>query len=203
MRKIMLLMVLLFNVLCYGQQADKWEQVKTVNFYGVDYSMVKTFGTTETSDDFIDAFMHINELFLSEADKYTVGKWIPKAISKLEVEVANDVNRHMGRDSLTAFNTKYDLTEEQVITALQKLPVKETEGAGMIVFAKLLDKSAQRGYYKVVFFDIASRRILLEGDTDGKAGGFGLRNYWARSVYEALKSLKGDKFTLYMKEPEN
>lgn len=202
MRKLLLLIVLLLSTLCHAQQADKWEQVKSVNFYGVDYSLVKTFGVTESTADLVNAFLRINELFQSEADKYAVAKWIPKPVSKFAIEVANEVNSHIGAESLSVSDTKHELTEEQVTAAVRNLPVKETEGTGMVVLAKMLNKPAQRGYYKVVFFDIASRRILLEGDTEGKVGGFGLRNYWARSIYEALKCLKGSKFTLYMKEPE-
>lgn len=202
MKKVLFLMFCLFSAVCYGQQGDKWDQVKQVNFYGVDYSLAKTFGVTEMPSDFFDAFIRINDLFQTEADKYTVGKWIPKEVTKIEIKVAYERNRRIDPDKLTTSDSNYSPTDAEVAKAVRELPVKETAGTGMIVFGKLLDKPAKKATYKVVFFDIASRRILLSGDTEGKAGGFGLRNYWARSVYEALKCLKGDKFTLYMKEPK-
>ena len=37
--------------------------------------------------------------------------------------------------------------------------------------------------------DISEKEIIEEWITDGKARGFGLRNYWAGSVYSALKKL--------------
>ena len=45
-----------------------------------------------------------------------------------------------------------------------------------------------RGYvYHMV--DTETKEIIEEWITDGKARGFGLRNYWAGSIYSALKKL--------------
>ena len=41
----------------------------------------------------------------------------------------------------------------------------------------------------VVFFNTETKEIIEEWITDGKARGFGLRNYWAGSIYSALKKL--------------
>lgn len=201
MRKLMTLVVLFITLVCSAKQPSRWDEVKSVNFYGVDFSLAKVYGATEIPADFYDAFIRINDLFESEPDKYTVGKWIPKEIAKTNISVTYERNRRIEPEKIRTFDNSYKLTDVQVATAVKKLPVKETAGTGMVVIAGLLDKPGKKAYYKVVFFDIATRQIILEGDTEGKSGGFGLRNYWARSVYEALKSLKGDKFTLYMKEP--
>ena len=37
--------------------------------------------------------------------------------------------------------------------------------------------------------DTETKEIIEEWITDGKARGFGLRNYWAGSIYSALKKL--------------
>ena len=45
-----------------------------------------------------------------------------------------------------------------------------------------------RGYvYHMV--NTETKEIIEEWITDGKARGFGLRNYWAGSIYSALKKL--------------
>ena len=45
-----------------------------------------------------------------------------------------------------------------------------------------------RGYvYHMV--DTETKEIIEEWITDGKARGFGLRNYWAGSIHSALKKL--------------
>ena len=42
----------------------------------------------------------------------------------------------------------------------------------------------------MVFFDIKSRNIVSSFKLTGAASGFGLRNYWAGSVYDAMKKVK-------------
>lgn len=67
--------------------------------------------------------------------------------------------------------------------------IQKTPGVGMVFIAQFLDKSNNRGTYEVVFFNTETKEIIEEWITDGKARGFGLRNYWAGSVYSALKKL--------------
>lgn len=57
------------------------------------------------------------------------------------------------------------------------------------MIATLLDKSTNKATYKVVLFDVETRKILKEKEFTSKAGGFGLRNFWARTIYTLTKSL--------------
>ena len=56
-----------------------------------------------------------------------------------------------------------------------------------MLIATTLDKGNGIGYYTAVLFDPATQEVILQMDMTGKPGGFGLRNYWAGSVYNALK----------------
>ena len=58
---------------------------------------------------------------------------------------------------------------------------------GLVLIATTLDKGNGIGYYTAVLFDPATQEVILQMDMAGKPGGFGLRNYWAGSVYNALK----------------
>jgi hypothetical protein len=44
----------------------------------------------------------------------------------------------------------------------------------------------------VTFVDMKSKTVLLTKHMEGKAGGFGFRNYWAKSFLNVLKSIKED-----------
>ena len=71
--------------------------------------------------------------------------------------------------------------------------IEEKSGNGFIVIATLLDKSANKASYKVVLFDIETREILKEKEFTSKAGGFGLRNFWARTIYTLTKKFNFEK----------
>lgn len=59
---------------------------------------------------------------------------------------------------------------------------------GLVLIATTLDKGNGIGYYTAVLFDPATQEVILQMDMAGKPGGFGLRNYWAGSVYNASRS---------------
>ena len=56
-----------------------------------------------------------------------------------------------------------------------------------MLIATTLDKGNGIGYYTAVLSEPATQEVILQMDMAGKPGGFGLRNYWAGSVYNALK----------------
>jgi hypothetical protein len=82
----------------------------------------------------------------------------------------------------------YDEPNTAEIVRNYELP--QTEGTGIVMIANFLDKPNARATYDIVVFDIATRKILQEKEVIGEAGGFGLRNYWARTVYNIIEKTK-------------
>lgn len=182
-----MLFCLLVSSFAYGQKESELAKVSNVNFYGVDYSMVKVNGATEAPIQFQRVFADINFLFISEAKKYDVAKFIKKTVDKVDLEVVNKVNAEINLNDLMAKSTSYALEDAAIAKHIKSLPIKDTKGIGFILVAQLLDKAASRGTYQLVYFDLESRNIISSRVAGGKAGGFGLRNFWAASVYKALK----------------
>lgn len=86
-----------------------------------------------------------------------------------------------------------DIEPINIAEKIKSYPIKETSGEGFIVIATLLDKSANKATYKVVLFDVETREILKEEEFTSKAGGFGLRNFWAKTIYSLTKKFEFDK----------
>ena len=162
MKKLILFLFLSTSLFCFGQGKSALKDIQSIKFYGVDYSQVKIFGADESPAQFKDAFRRINELFITEAKKYNVGKQLKKEVTEISLDAVNQVNENIDQ---------------------------KTPGVGMVFIAQFLDKSNNRGTYEVVFFNTETKEIIEEWITDGKARGFGLRNYWAGSIYSALKKL--------------
>ena len=66
------------SLFCFGQSKSALKDIQSIKFYGVDYSQVKIFGADESPAQFKEAFRRINELFITEAKKYNVGKQLKK-----------------------------------------------------------------------------------------------------------------------------
>ena len=162
MKKLLSIALCLIAV---GGFAQKGKTKMAADFYGVDYSCVSVIGANEQPAEFIKAFEAINRLFLSEPKKYDVAGFTGIDILSTSVEQANEA---LG--GLAA--ARYD---------------NGSGNKGLVLIATTLDKGNGIGYYTAVLFDPATQEVILQMDMAGKPGGFGLRNYWAGSVYNALK----------------
>lgn len=172
-----------------AQNYEVLNGIDEFTFYGVDYAQVRVFGAREAAEDFVEVFPRINQLLLSEPEKYRVGKRSKKKVKAKTLSAVRQRNQTVNIDSLLLESTNYYvLFQDQIEEEIKSLPLNETEGIGLVVIAELLDKSKARGLYHVVFFDVKTRNIIETWRATGKAGGLGLRNYWANSLVKVLRN---------------
>lgn len=188
MKKLFFLLFLTVSLFSFGQNPNL-DDVATIKFYGVDYSQAKVYGAAETGTEFKHAFDEINQLFITQPKKFDVGKRIDKGVNEVSLNAVNEVNQKINPDDLFTTNNGYTLDEEQISDAIKALPIEKEPGIGMVIVAKLLNKADNRGTYQIVYFNTETKEIVADWPTNGKARGFGLRNFWAGSVYSALKKL--------------
>ena len=185
MKKILILsFLLLFSTITIFAKGSE-----PVYVYGVDYTSVKVFGADETINQFANAFEGINNLFIKESQKYDFSDVVGEN-NKLKLEMILDLTKEFDFSDIKTLDK--EIEHINLSEKIKDYNLKETEGTGLIIIASLLDKSENKGTYKVVLFDIATREILKEGEFVGKAKGFGLRNYWARSIYNLTKKFEFD-----------
>lgn len=169
-----------------GRAQSLSEMPKPLRVYGVDFSLVKIYGAAESSFEFADAFQRINMLLLSEPEKYNFERFLHCPVATVDIKSVRQNNA--SGDYAAQFDREIRIGEAELQTLVNGYDFDATEGTGVILVALLLDKTQAKAAYDVVFFDIPTRKLLAVHRMSGKAGGFGLRNYWARSVYEVLKS---------------
>lgn len=165
--------------------AQKGKTTVSADFYGVDFSCVSVIGVTEGLGDFIKAFDAINQLFLSEPKKYDVGDFTRIDILSTNVETANE---SLGALAAERFMPRPTAIDWQ--TQLPRILARYNNGSGnkgLLLVARTLDKGNGVGEFTAVLFDPATGEIIRQCDIAGKPGGFGLRNFWAGSLYNALK----------------
>ena len=188
MRKIILSLFLIANLACFAQSKSA-SDVTSIKFYGIDYSMAKVYGAAETPGEFKVAFDGINLLFITEAKKYNLEKFLGISVTEISLDAVNEVNNKIKPDDLRTTNQSYTRDDQQIAHAVQALPIEKEPGVGMVIIAKLLNKAANNGSYQIVFFNTDTKEIIESTPANGKAKGFGLRNFWAGSIYQVLKRL--------------
>lgn len=155
--------------------------------YGVDFTKVKVHAAQESVQQFVDAFDGINRLLVSEPQKYDFSRMLG-CIPEMEVEPMIEINSAADFSDLITLKSKYEDIDCAKVVESYSLPQKE--GIGVVLIAKFLDKPKNTAIYDLVTFDIATRDIISKKEVKGKAGGFGLRNFWAGSIARILKSTK-------------
>lgn len=163
--------------------------IDNVEFYGIDFSQCKVIGAKETEPQFKLAFNKINDLLIREAPKYNVSKYIMRPINSIRLKEVGKRNTSM-QSFLFYSKTVQIMPKEELEAYIQSYTFENNEGQALIVICDILDKFEGVGLYHYVFVDKSDHTILYDVRVSGRSGGFGLRNYWARSFYNSLKKFK-------------
>lgn len=177
-RILMAFMVCAVVAASFGK--DNKEKTK-VDFYGVDFSAVNVIGAEETTGQFMNAFEQINELLVSEQKKYDVGRFLGLDVlstgyrqAVLNISKLKDINfkdKKSPEIDLKSIIASYPSSNNKVL----------------LIIAKELNKSRYTGTFLAVIYDGTNKEILSIKSFSGNAGGFGLRNYWAKALFNGLR----------------
>ena len=189
MKQLIVLAFLFLASLVNAQDKTSLKDIDKLTFFGVDFSMAKVYGADETAEQFKDAFYGINTLFQREPKKYDTAKAFD-AVVTTDLETSRNLIEQIKKADLFASDDSYELTDEEIAEHIRQFNTGNANGYGAVFIAGLLNKGKTQATYNVVVFDIASKDIILNRQFTERARGFGLRNYWAYSVYKTLNKVK-------------
>jgi hypothetical protein len=194
MKKIILLAtaVMVFSAAPKAQYttADVFK-TEYITFYGLDFSNIRLIGTDGFSNPYViktQLFDSWNNLFLSESDKYDIAKTFYKSGVKTSLDLVSERNT-MPDPLELVINKDYSFGEDKVRAIIREYDTGVDEGIGLVFIMESFDKRAEMGYFWVTFFDQSNNEVLFAKHVGGKAGGFGIRNYWAKSYYNVMKDI--------------
>ena len=155
---------------------------------GLDYSYARFIGSRHfNAQELPGLFVAWNDLMLSESDKYNFREAYQKKIQINDLSVATARNAKVNPEE-RLIDELYSLPTEELHNIIAEYDLRIEEGLGLVYIVEALNKKMQSASVYVVFFDIAKREILWALKYKSGAQGFGMRNYWARPVYEIIKS---------------
>lgn len=192
MKKTTLLTVLAimsFSVLLSQTEEDVYN-AETITWYGLDYTNTYYISTVDFPDPYAlkSKFSAWNDLIINEREKYDLNKFFNTDVilNIGMIEERNDKIRLKGRVSDDDFLTTH-LEPENIQEIINNYDLEDDEaGFGLVFIVESLSKPNAKGAYWVSFFDIKTKRVISTERYLGKAGGFGLRNYWAKSFYNVM-----------------
>ena len=175
-----------------------------ITCYGLDFTHIKLIGPegfTNPAQIQDIYFREINNLFNYEPDKYDLRKTFSKKVVNIDLEMIHDRNRDIDPDQLVLESGEvYNLDQELVAKLVGDYDLIDSKGIGVVFVMESFNKDQDMGYMWVTFFDIGTREILLTDKMRGKSGGFGWRNYWAKSVYNVLKEIEKSRYKTWSRK---
>lgn len=195
--KTTLIAMMMLSLSLIGQtRAEVTSSPDALVWCGLDYSEVKMIGTDDFRDPdgifpgMLDAW---NALFMKEM--------LP-SLEKMASPLRSDVTAVEGPNSKAKASqivhedgtkdemvTPTDITEKDIAAAVKNYKIKYNDGLGLVFIMDRLVRAQETGCLYVVFFDIASRKVVYSERMCTKSGGIGFRNYWFSPVKEVVKKL--------------
>lgn len=189
--------ILLLSVLCAYSTVSSQSLLKSdeIIWAGIDFSNAKLIGSGGFNDPekIVDYYYdEWNRLVVREADKYDVAKFYKKDKSINDFSVVDERNDMPDPDEVVT-NEAYGFDENTLADIVSNYNLEEyNSGLGLVYVVESFNKLEEHAKLNVVFFDIATQDILWSKQYMIKPGGFGFRNYWARTIYDTMKESAKD-----------
>ncbi len=193
--KVTLAALLFVAVTAHAQSTKDVFTSKKVTWYGLDFSQAKFIGefavtgsaNLQDGKQIRDVYMESwNDLIINEPKKYRVGEFFRKEEVVNNLGPVKAVNEKINPDAMFAENAPEALTEDKIQAVLKNYKSITDGGLGLVFLVESFDKNRNLGTLHVTFFDTKTKQVLLTKRMQTKPAGFGLRNYWARTAYEAM-----------------
>ncbi len=113
-----------------------------------------------------------------------------KQVRYYPIKSVNENNERIEAYNLIADTETHELADEDIREIIASLNIDKPVGAGLVVIGVMLNKPENKGTFQWVFFDEGTREIIYKKEVSGKAGGFGIRNFWAGSIMKIMKKWK-------------
>ena len=180
-----------------GSKDDLMNGSSDVTWLGMDFTQAKFIGAATqfkdageiTNSEFRDKYISgWNNLFVNEEKKYNVAKVVHRTEIKHGMEVTEKVNNGIKKDFFSNNPDEYmTLDAEKVAGLIKKYNFEGKTGIGLIFFIEGMSKGKDQASAWAAYVDMKSRSVILSKHLTGKAGGFGFKNYWAKSFYNILQ----------------
>ena len=179
-------------------KADIFNGSADITWLGIDFTQAKFIGSATqfkdageiSSSEFRDKFIPgWNQLFINEQKKYDVAKAVKRAEVKYAMDVTEKANNSIKGNFFTDDVNEYKkLDEAKIANLVKNYDFQGKSGIGLIFFIDGMSKKKEEASGWITFVDMNSKKVLLTEYKTGSAGGFGFRNYWAKSFYNMLKA---------------
>jgi hypothetical protein len=199
--KIKLLITLLFLI---GSQPvfsqltfkDYFNAETPLTYLGVDFTQAKVNGHIDYDlGEMVKwHFANINNLVLNEPKKYDLPKFFHKSEVLTDISFVEAHNKKIDADKLKSSGEDKELTTASLEKLVKGYSFGNKKGMGVMLVVESMDKIKEQGILHIVFVDMNNSKLLFSEKFITKPAGFGVRNYWAKIIYNVMDKIGDSKY---------
>lgn len=206
MKKLLLFACLVLNAgfaFADNSMADLFNGKTKLTFLGLDFTQAKYVGRVGFTDPAAIQNQYIaswNNLIEMEPKKFSLQKAFELPDDQYASKVEDMIK--FNKAANVADNITEDeamLTEDQVKKSVSKYALSEKDGVGLVYVVESLSKTAEKMTVWATFIDLSTKKVLYTEKVEGKAAGFGFRNYWAGAVYKINQAIDSKLYKKWSK----
>lgn len=193
MRNITLLILILsaLNVSLPAQNMEYVYDQDEVVFYGLDFSHAKFIGEDfDNPKAIVSRYLPSwNKILFEEKNKYNVEELLDFKSAIYDLSMLTSLNKNVDYRELR-INKSYKISREKFFESVRSYDVPQSSGTGLAIFVETFHEFNDECSVYYVFFDIASRDLIVIENVTGKTGGVGFRNTWANAIHDSMEKWK-------------
>lgn len=189
-----------FITAALAQGEHQVAEAEKITYFGLDASFLVVVGESGvTGKELVNKyFKGWNSVVSTERDKYDLKKIFRKEVVEYDLSIVDRLNSKRDPSALIA-SEGVDISQDQLASHIKQHYSTGEQGVGLVIALESFNKYIEKGSMWVTFFDMQSGSILLAKHMSGKPTGFGVRNYWVRTVYNVLMDSK-KQYRRWMKD---
>ena len=181
---------------------DYFNEQTPLTYLGMDFTQAKIAGQTdyELKDLQDRQFEGINEVVLNEPKKYDFSKFFHRSNTQTDISLVEAHNNKIDIDKAKSSggDDENHLSPADVEKVIKGYSFSGKKGIGAMIVMESMSKLKEHGTAYLVFIDMSNNKVLYSEKFSEKGGGFSLRNYWAKVVFNVLDDA-GDKYKIWKK----
>ncbi len=172
--------------------------VKEILWTGINFA--KAHFTKKGFDFSQEIFQHYlhdwNLLILNDQKKYDVRMSFRKPVMQYDLSLTTKINKGLKINQTTTphIDIKYVLSEEQIIDYISGIDFPTSSKYALTFLVESFDDITKMAAIWVVIVETNTHAVVLCEKFLKQPGGFGTRNYWARTFYNLLFDIKSFSF---------
>lgn len=176
---------------------DFFSSSEPLTYLGIDFTQARVIGEpVMDANDMRDRnFPAINAIVVNEPKKYDIAGAFHKTVNT-DLALVNKHNETTNTATLKSDNASdYNrLKQEDVEKLVKGYNFNGKKGVGLLFVMDGMSKAEKAANVYVTLVDMGTKKVLLADKIEGKAQGFGFRNYWAYTIHKVLEDVEKHKY---------